>query len=73
MYVCVCNAVTDRQIRAAVRAGASSLNDLREGLGLGGTCGTCLPCAAEVLRAALREDPGTAAGAGQGGTVPAFA
>ncbi len=73
MYVCVCNAVTDRQIRAAVHEGASSLKDLREELGVGVTCGTCLPCAGEVLRAALRQDPGPAAGAGLGGTAPAFA
>lgn len=50
MYVCVCNAVTDSQIRQAVEQGARSLRDLREGLGVGTCCGRCAPCASGLLR-----------------------
>src|SRR5258706_15385129 len=50
MYVCVCNAVTDKEIRQAIEIGASSLRDLREGLGVANTCGKCASCAKTILR-----------------------
>ena len=34
MYVCVCQAVTDRQIREAAQDGALTLKDLRRDLGI---------------------------------------
>ena len=42
MYVCVCNAITEDQLRQAIAAGAKNLDDLREALGLGDQCGKCL-------------------------------
>lgn len=42
MYVCVCNAITEEQVRRAVAAGANSLDDLCAVLGLGDQCGKCL-------------------------------
>lgn len=55
MYVCVCKAVSDRHIRAAVRQDAViSLRDLTRGMGLGTCCGKCVPAAREVLDEALR-------------------
>ena len=53
MYVCICNAVTDREIRQAVKLGASTLKDLREGLGVGANCGKCVSCAKGLLREEL--------------------
>lgn len=41
MYICICNAVTDRQIHAAVAAGATSVDDVTMQLGLGAGCGCC--------------------------------
>ena len=41
MYVCVCKAVTDRQIREAVFDGARTLRDLRKQLGVASECGRC--------------------------------
>ena len=41
MYVCVCNAITEEQIRQAIADGANSLDDLREAIGLGEQCGKC--------------------------------
>ena len=38
MYICVCNAITERQVRASVDAGATSLSDLQFELGVA----TCL-------------------------------
>ena len=53
MYICICNSVTDREIRQAVTLGVTTLNELREGLGVAGNCGKCVGCAHDVLREAL--------------------
>ena len=53
MIVCVCKAVSDRQIRTAVKGGASSLRDLTRELGVGTCCGKCLPEAKAALSASL--------------------
>lgn len=50
MYVCVCKAVTERQVKQAVQEGAASIRDLRHRLGVTGDCGRCAKCALECLR-----------------------
>lgn len=50
MYVCICSAVTDSEIREAVRGGACTLRDLKRELGVAGSCGRCAPCARELLQ-----------------------
>ena len=50
MIVCVCHNVSDRAIRAAVDAGATSLAEIRAQLNVGGCCGKCLPCAKTLMR-----------------------
>ena len=52
MYVCVCHAVTERQIRQAAASGAKNLRDLRRDLGVTLDCGRCAVCALHCLRAA---------------------
>lgn len=52
MYVCVCQAVTDGQIREAAQGGARTLQDLRRDLGVTRDCGRCASCARECLREA---------------------
>lgn len=43
MLVCVCNSITDSQIRAAVRAGAADRRDIARACGYAGQgCGSCL-------------------------------
>ena len=49
MYICICNAVTDRQIRAVVAAGASSLDEVTMELGVGACCGCCRDAAEKVI------------------------
>ncbi len=39
MYTCICNAVTEREVRGAVRLGCTSLGDLRRDLGVATCCG----------------------------------
>ncbi len=55
MYVCVCNAVTDCQIREAYGEGACSMRELRRRLGVAGCCGRCAPCALDVLMQCRQE------------------
>ena len=50
MYICICNAVTDRQVKECARDGAKSLEDLTLKLGVGAGCGRCRECALELLR-----------------------
>lgn len=51
MYVCVCNAVTERQIRKAMDEGVRTLRELRQTLGVAADCGRCARCAHDCLRA----------------------
>ncbi len=55
MYVCVCNAVTERDIAEAVRGGATTLRHLRRDLGVTAECGRCARCAHDCLRTAKVE------------------
>ena len=49
MYVCVCNAVTDREIRQCVALGAQTFEQVRECLGVSTCCGRCEPVAREIV------------------------
>ena len=49
MYVCICNNITDKDIKRAVREGAASLACLRERLGVATQCGQCQQFAEAVL------------------------
>jgi bacterioferritin-associated ferredoxin len=49
MYVCICNAVTDHQIREAVDNGYDSLEKLRDELKVATGCGKCESCARRLL------------------------
>lgn len=51
MYVCVCNAITERQVRASVAAGANTLSDLQFDLGVATCCGCCADTARQYLPA----------------------
>lgn len=52
MFVCICNKVTDGQIREACGLGAHSLDCLEKQLNLGTCCGKCRDCAQGMLREA---------------------
>jgi bacterioferritin-associated ferredoxin len=49
MYVCICQSITDREIRKAVRRGARSVEDLRDELGVSAFCGSCAPLAESLV------------------------
>jgi bacterioferritin-associated ferredoxin len=49
VYVCLCNGVTERDIRQAAQAGCGSIAELTMRTGCGATCGSCLPMAGTLL------------------------
>ncbi|GLR64239.1 bacterioferritin-associated ferredoxin [Marinospirillum insulare] len=49
MFVCICKGITEKQIKASVAEGASSVRDLYRELELGSQCGKCVGFAREVL------------------------
>ncbi|WP_333879123.1 (2Fe-2S)-binding protein [Methylobacter sp.] len=55
MYVCVCQAVTDREIHQAARNGAKTLGDLRRDLRVSVDCGRCASCARKCLRSVIED------------------
>lgn len=54
MYVCVCNAVSERDIRDAVDGGVRTFEDLRARTGCATCCGCCEPVAIQVMEQCLR-------------------
>jgi len=49
MYICLCNAITDRDIVKAAKEGARSGEDLAHDFGVGLGCGRCTSCAKSLL------------------------
>ncbi|WP_038369278.1 (2Fe-2S)-binding protein [Brackiella oedipodis] len=49
MYICICNAVTDKAIKEAVAKGVSTFDELQNELGVGNCCGCCKQSAHEYL------------------------
>ena len=57
MYVCLCQGVTDGQIRDAIYDGCCSYRDVRETLGVATQCGKCACLAKQVVRETLSTLP----------------
>ena len=55
MYVCLCHAVTDKQIQSTVESGCCTLREVSQCLNVGKTCGRCVPSAREVINDTLTE------------------
>jgi bacterioferritin-associated ferredoxin len=55
MYVCVCKAITDKQILRAIDEGADNLMKLKTSLGLATQCGRCSKTARPILRQQTQE------------------
>ncbi len=60
MYVCLCNAVTENDIKKAVKEGANCLHHLESKLGVSNQCGSCVCDAASCLERALESEMNTA-------------
>ncbi len=55
MYVCICQSVTDSDIREAVNEGVRDMRELFDKTGCSTGCGCCAEFAGEVFFEALRE------------------
>ena len=53
MYVCVCNAVTEGQIRQAINEGALTACQVRQKLDAESVCGSCDDCLEDYLAEAF--------------------
>lgn len=53
MYVCLCQGVTDGQIREAIYEGCCSYREVREATGVATQCGKCACVAKQVVRETL--------------------
>ncbi|MFO7305173.1 MAG: (2Fe-2S)-binding protein [Gammaproteobacteria bacterium] len=51
MYVCLCNGISDRQIRECVERGATSLDEVQKRLPVANCCGTCAETARDIIEA----------------------
>jgi len=49
VYVCVCNGVTEHDIRHAAAGGCASMAELTMRTGCGACCGTCVDAACAML------------------------
>ncbi|MDO9104431.1 MAG: (2Fe-2S)-binding protein [Methylovulum sp.] len=57
MYVCVCKAVTDTQIKNAIGEGVCTRKQLFQCFGVGGDCGKCNKQLRELLGDNLPKQP----------------
>ncbi|ABI55783.1 (2Fe-2S)-binding protein [Alkalilimnicola ehrlichii MLHE-1] len=60
MYVCLCKAITDRDVRQALDEGCYCMRDLKERLGVCSACCKCAPAAKALLNEYMA-DPSVAA------------
>lgn len=54
MYVCLCKAITDSQIKQAVENGAHSFREIRDSLGVATVCGSCACAAKELIKTSAK-------------------
>lgn len=59
MFVCSCRAVSDRTVRAAIAAGAASVDEVIERCAAGGDCGGCWPELQRLLDEVETRPPGS--------------
>lgn len=62
MYVCLCNGITEADIRNAAAAGCGSMPELTMRTGCGANCGSCVEMATDLLEAHRPRAADTAVG-----------
>lgn len=58
MYVCICNAVTEREVRHTIRGGATSMRQLKAELNVAVNCGGCAEGIEQFLEDVLADELG---------------
>lgn len=49
MYVCICRAVTEREVKAVIEGGARTVDAVTQACRAGDDCGACLGCIEDML------------------------
>ena len=52
MFICLCNGLTDRDVRAQCDSGGCSVSMVYRGLGCEPQCGKCVPLVRQMVREA---------------------
>lgn len=68
MYICLCKAVSEKRIRAAVAEGACTMRDLTRELRVGSVCGKCVPAARVALAESLAAHSQASSACGSAGS-----
>lgn len=63
MYVCICNALKDREIAAAAKSEAATVAEVFRRCGRRPQCGKCLPDVAQMIEDARASEQGLAVAA----------
>ena len=50
MYICICNQVTETQLRNEIDRGAETVRQLRENTGVTTQCGKCANCVKACIK-----------------------
>ena len=58
MYLCICNAITERQVRALAESGIAEAQEVYRALGCAPQCGKCIPYVQETLSETARRTSG---------------
>lgn len=57
MYVCLCNAITDKEIKQAVLSdGVGNIRDLREKMSIADQCGKCTRLTQSIIDSAIVDE-----------------
>lgn len=57
MYVCICNAISERHVRTAIADGATTVGKVYRACGSQPQCGRCKPSISELLSEAKSPSP----------------
>ncbi len=56
MYICLCRAITDDEIKQAISSGSNCVEALQHELGVSTQCGQCLESVQEILHQYLMDE-----------------
>ncbi|MEZ4741742.1 MAG: (2Fe-2S)-binding protein [Bdellovibrionota bacterium] len=56
MYICLCQALTERQVRQHIESGAQSLHDVQKKCAAGKSCGACVTKLKMLLKQKQADD-----------------
>lgn len=56
MYVCICNGIKEKDVRAAVNSGADTVSRVFKSQGCKPECGNCIGCMRDIMEDEMRMD-----------------